>query len=441
VSHTTHAAPAEFKNDQVHVVVLQRPGCRVELKVKAASPLIQAARREAVKAVGKEVLIPGFRKGRAPDEMILKKYPKEIEKETHNKLADASFAEAQKLAKVPLLNNNARVTFDLQKMDNREAELVFSFETEPAIPVIDPKQFEPKPVERVQIGEKEIEEAIRQMQFFFAQWKPVMDRPVQEKDYVMIDLDTIEGETAQRVFNQVRFEISHERMAKWMQDLVIGAKVGDVLEGISEPDANATEEEKKEFAPKKVRISILKLEEATLPELNDEFAKKVGASDVAHMRQSVTDMLNRQADEKVRDTLREQVNEFLIKQYPFEIPHSLIQTEMEHRQRQLLQNPNFKREWDNMPQNEKKSFEIKMAAESTHAVQLFYLSRQVVRNTNIGITHKEVQDEAIATLRAHGVQQQIALDQIPKEVYALALSKIILARAQDYIIAARASNP
>lgn len=165
--HTPHAEPTEFKNDQVHVVVLQKSACRVELRVKATHPLIQAARREAVKAVGKEVLIPGFRKGRAPDDMILKKYPKEVEKETHNKLADASFAEAQKLAKVPLLNNNARVTFDLQKMDSREAELVFTFETEPAIPAIDPKQFELKPVERAQIGEKEINEAIRQMQFFF----------------------------------------------------------------------------------------------------------------------------------------------------------------------------------------------------------------------------------------------------------------------------------
>ena len=81
------------------------------------------------------------------------------------------------------------------------------------------------------------------------------------------------------------------------------------------------------------------------------------------------------------------------------------------------------------------AFQNNMIAESTYAVQLFYLSRQVVRSANIGITHKEIQEEAAETLRAHGVQQQqISLDQIPKEIYALALSKVILARAQDYII-------
>lgn len=434
MSDTSTAEPAEFKNDQVQAVVLHKPACRIELRVKAAPSLVQASRLEAMKAIGKEVALPGFRKGRAPEAMILKKYPKEVEKETHSKLADAAFAEAQKLAKVPLLNNNARVTFDLVKMDDQGAELTFQFETEPVVPAIDPKQFEPKPVKRAQVGEKEINEAIRQMQFFFAEWRTASDRSIQPNDYIMIDLDTVEGEKSQRVFNQIRFEVSKERMAQWMQNLVIGAKVGDVLEGISEPDDNATEEERAEFAPKKVRITILKHEEATLPELNDEFAKKVGARDIAHMRESVSDMLNRQADENEKNLLREQVNDFLLEKYSFELPSSLIQTEMEHRQRQLFQNPNFKRDWEKMSDQEHKTFLDNMLAESTQAVRLFYLSRQVVRSANIGITHKEVQDEAVQTLRSHGVQQQISPTEIPKEIYALALSKVILARAQDYII-------
>jgi len=432
--------PLEFKNDQLHAVVIRKPACRIEMRIKVAPPLIQSAKREAVKAVGKEVLLPGFRRGRAPDEMILKKFPSEIERETHNKLAEAVFAIARDLTKIPLLNNNARVTFDLQKMDANGAELLFTFETEPQIPSVDPKRFQPKPYDRPPVGDKEIDEAIRQMQFYFAAWNPVMNRSVQENDYVMIDLDTVEGDVLQRVFNHVRFEVSKERMAEWMQNLVIGAKVGDRLEGMSEPDANATEEEKRQFTPKKVLITIVKNEKATLPPLDDEFAKKVGARDIAHMRETVSDMLNRQADEKAREALREQVNDFLIGEYPFELPQSLVQTEKEHRFRQLMQIPNFQRDWERMPREEQASYEQRMTLESEHAVRLFYLSRQVVREANIGITHTEVQNEAVATLRAHGAQQQVSLDQIPKEVYALSLSKIILARAQDHIIQTSAST-
>jgi len=437
VSETALTEPVEFKNDQVHAIVIHKPACRIELKVKAVPSLIERAKREAAKAVGKEVVLPGFRKGKAPDELVLKKFPKEVEKETHGKLADLAFAEAQKLAKVPLLNNNARVTFDLQKMDESGAELLFSFETEPKVPSVDPKRFSPKAVDRHPVGEKEIEEAIRQMRYFFAKWTPIDDRPIQENDYVLIDLDTVDGETVQRVFHQIRFEVSKERMAEWMQRIVLGAKSGDTVEGISEPDANASEEERKEFAPKKVRIHILKVEAAELPPLDEEFAKKVGSRDLEHMRETIVDMLNKQADGKAHELLREQVNDFLVEEYPFDIPQSLAATEKEHRFRQLGENPEFRKDWDKMSQDDRKAFDDKMTSESAQAVRLFYLSRQVVRDAQISITHKEVQDEAVATLRAHGMQQQISIDQIPKEVYALALSKIILARAQDYIIRAQ----
>ncbi len=424
----------EFNNDKVTAIVERKPSCMIEMQIKAKAPLIKDAKLEAVKAVGKEVELPGFRRGKAPEEMILKKYPAQVEKETHSKLADLAFSEAEKLAKVPLLNNNARITFDLKKMSEDVAELVFQFETEPLIPTVDPKQFAPKPVKRAEVGEKEIEEAIRQMRFFFASWKEVSDRPIQEKDYIMIDLDTLEGESATRVFNQVRFEVSKERMAKWMQDLVIGAKVGDVREGTSEPDEDATEEEKKEFLPKKVRIKVLKLEEATLPSLDEEFAKKVGAKDLVHMRQSITDMLNRQRDEKAQELLREQVNAFLIKNYPFELPHSLIATEKEHRQKQLLQNANFRKDWENLSEDDRKKLLEKIEAEAMHSVQIFYLSRQIVRDANIGITYQDAQHEAIAMMRSHGKELPQSIDQIPKEVFAIALSKVILAKAQDYII-------
>jgi len=423
----------ELTNDKVCVSIHRKPACRIELTVKTSPALIQTARKNAIKSINKEVLIPGFRKGKAPDEMIAKKFPKEIEKELHKSLADVAFAEAQNLAKIPVLNRNSKITFDLKNISNDSAELFFSFETEPVIPSIDPKLFSPKPTQRPQVGEVEIEEAIRQMRFFFADWKTIIERPVQKGDYVLIDLDTIDGEEVQKVFRQIRFEVSPERMAEWMQKLIIGAKVNDVLEGISEPDANATEAEKAEFLPKKVRVTIYKIEEAVLPELDDAFAQKVKSSNIEEMRKSIEQMLNRQADEKEQDELRGQVTDFLIEQYPIEIPQSLTAAEKEHRQQEMLKNPKFRKEWDQMAKEQRAEAEQKMMLECRNSVALFYLSRQVVNDAKISVTHKEVQDEAIATLRTTNAAP-IEVDKIPREVYALALSKVILAKAQDYII-------
>lgn len=425
----------ELTNADVQVKVHEKPACRVELHVKTSPTLVKQARKNAIKSINKEVDLPGFRKGKAPEAIIEKKFTASIEKELPKALADLAYVEAQKVAKIPLLNNNAQITFDLKEKTEEGAELIFSFETEPKIPSIDLKLFEPKPVDLPQVGEKEIEEAIKQMLFFYAVWKPVEDRPIKEGDYIMIDLDTIEGETAQRVFQHVRFEVSKARMAKWMQNLVIGAKSKDVLEGISEPDEDASEKEKAEFTPKKVRITIIKVEEADLPEPNDEFAKKVGAEDVAAMRKSITDMLNSQREQKINASLREQINEFLVEKFSFELPQSLIDAEKKHRFQQMFEEPQFKKRWGQMSEEEKKKVDDSLTEESAQAVRLFYLSRQVVHDTKISITHKEVQDEAIATLQA-GHRKRVDIDKIPREVYALALSKVILMKAQDAVLKA-----
>lgn len=409
----------------------EKGSCRVELEVKVGAPMIKEARKRAIKSIGKEITLPGFRKGKAPDETILKKFPAEIEKQMQKELADMAFLAAQKTAQIPVLNNNSPISFEMKKISDQEADLLFSFETEPKIPTVDASNFAPKAVERAEVAEKQIDEAVRQMLFFYAQWEPVTDRPIEDGDYIMIDLDTIEGENTQRVFHHIRFEVSKERMANWMKKLVEGAKAGDVLEGISEPDETATEAEKAEFKPKNVRVAILKVERAILPELNEEFAKKVGAADIPHMRQSIADLLNKQADEKVQNQLREQVNEYLIQNYQFDLPQSLIDTERKHRLNQIIHDPNFKNQWDKMSQEERKSLEEKVSAESTQAVRLFYLSRGIVQKEKIPVSHQEVQREAIHIFQSHGGKN---VDQMPKEVYALALSKVILAKAQDHML-------
>ncbi len=426
----------ELVGENIQVTVHRKSSCRIELQVKASRAVVSKGKKAAIKAVNKEITIPGFRKGKAPEDLIVRKFPKEVERKLHQAIADIVFVEAQKIAKVPILNNNSTITFDLKSQTEEGAELVFNFETEPKIPSVEPKQFQPAPIQRLEVADKQIDEAIRQMMFFYAEWTPVEDRGVQEGDFIVIDLDAYEGETAQKVFHHIRFEVVAERMANWMRNLVLNARAGSVMEGMSEPDTTASEEEKNEFKPKKVKLHLLKVEQAILPELSSEFAKKVGSADVADMRQMISQILNQKAEEKVQITLREQVNDFILKSYQFDLPRSLIETEKKHRQQQMMRNPKFQKDWEAMSSDEREKMEDRLFEESDQAVRLFYLSRQIVHEAKIPITHKEVQDDATAILQAQKIQK-IDVDQISKELYALALSRVILRKAQDSIILAQ----
>jgi len=420
----------EEQQTDVTAIVHRKPACHIELEVKASPALVLAARKEAIKKIGKEVTFPGFRKGHAPEEVVVKKYASAIESEWHKSIADAAFNAAQLQVRISLLPHTP-VTFDLKKHSLEEgAELIFSFDTEPEVPTVDPKQFQAKLVKRDEVSEKQIDEAIHQSRFYFAQWRPITDRGVQEGDYIMIDLHTIEDEP-QKVFDHVRFQVMKERMADWMKQLVIGAKSGDILEGVSEPDADANEQEKAEFKPKKIRLTIHQVEEPTLPEMED-FAHKMGVKDIPAMREAVRSALARNIEEKIQTQLNDQVNEFLIDRYTFELPLSLIETEKNHRMKQLHTNPKFKEPYDRMSQAEKKKVEENIYNESVQAVRLFYLTRQIVRDAKITVTHAEVQQEAARSANAFG--QTVDPEHLSKEVFALALSKILLAKAQNYIL-------
>lgn len=415
----------------VRVAIHRLPNCRIELHVTVAPGLRAKARKEAVKRVNKEVTLPGFRKGKAPDEFIQRKYPQEVERELRQAIADLAFFEAQQAAKVPLLNGNSRVVFDVKVENLDQLELIFRFETEPTVPSVDAAQFRAQPVKSIEVEEKHVDEAIRQMAFFHAEWKTIEDRPAEEKDFVIIDLETVDGEKVEKVFHQVRFEVVPERMAAWMRRLVVGAKAGTVVEGVSEPDADATDADKQTFKPKQVRVHVLKVESAALPEINDEFAQRVGAENVAAMRELVRDVLLRQISEQAERKVREQVNAFLIKNYDFELPASLIAAEEDHRWAQILKNPEMKSSWEKMSDEEKAKRKEEVLVDIKASLRLFYLARQVVRDAQIPVTQKEIQEKAVS---AHEMFNP-GTEEIAKEEFAAAFSNVLLTKAQDFIMA------
>ena len=315
------------KNEELEVSLHKDKNCEIRLEVKATAPLVKIARKKAIKEVAKEVEVPGFRKGKAPEALIIKKHGPQLEEQWHREIAREVFAALQKLIDIPPLSMHSKVNFNLIKHSLEEgAELTYNFETEPTVPAIDPTQFQLKEIKKAEVGQKEIDEAIRQIRFFQAKWKEITDRPIQENDYIILDLESLDTDPAQKVFSNTRFEVSEKGMATWMKKLVLGAKLNDVLEGVSEPDENASSEEKEKFEKKKVRVTIHKIEEADLPEVNDEFAKTMGTENVEKLQESIKKMLEQQAEDKVDQDKREQVNRFFFS-HAFDLPLSLIAAE------------------------------------------------------------------------------------------------------------------
>ncbi len=411
-----------WKNEELEVSLQKHPACKVTLDVKVASKISWDAHKEAIKEVNKGAKVAGFRQGKAPEAMILRQFPDSVEKAEHRILAQMAVAKAQQLTEIAPLSQNTRIFFDLKSHSLEGSHLTLSFETKPEIPDVDVTHLALTPVERPSVLESHIDEAIHQSLFFFAEWKEVEDRSVQEGDFVVIDLQAVgEDGALQSVFQGVRFQVNAKRMAEWMRALIQGTKKGDQLEGISYPDVDATPEEKVEFQPKKVVVTVLKVEEAQLPELTDAFAKTFGAVDLADLRVRVREMLERQVEEAADRAVREQVNRFVLANYSFDLPQSLITSEKEGRRegRSAIK--------EKLSQE---AFEQKLLQEASDTLRLFYLAIRVLERAGIGIMRHEL-DAGIQHIRS---QQKEWTQQDEEGARRRVFSGLVLRKAQDLLL-------
>ncbi len=426
--------PQELTSENISVSITRKPDCMVELSVKAKKPVIDKAYDKAVKEVSKEVSIPGFRKGKAPQQLIISKYDSSIEERWKKTIADISFQESAKLAKTPPLNQDSRISFDLKSHSKEEAEMTFAYEAEPLIPEIKFDKLELSKEEAVEITEEKVEETIRQLQLFFAKFNIITERPAKDGDFVVIDVDIIDEDPPQKALTSARFEVTEKGMAKWMRELILGMKAGESKEGTSLPDEDAIDEHK--TPEKKVKLTIISIQEPDLPKVNDELAKKVGCETVEIMKKNLDTLLNKQALEQAQKIRREKISDVLIELYPFDLPKTLVDRETQYRLKQVISDPVYTEKLRGMNEEQQKEFIASIKTQGERAVRLFYLCRSIVQKNSLSLNPEEINSQAKTPLEvlfgegSTGTNSQTET----QEQKALTMSKLMLTKAQDFAL-------
>jgi len=225
-------------------------------------------------------------------------------------------------------------------------------------------------------------------------------------------------------------------MSTWMYDLVLGKNVGDTVEGISVPDEDASAEDKEKLKPKKVKLTVNAIDTAVLPELDDAFIEKIGAHSREDLHAKVTQLLNRQADDHVLEAEREQASHFLLHECPFDLPFSLIEKETHFRVSQLKNDREFITYWESLPNEEKKKTLQTIQEQSAKAVKMFYLCRKILSDARISISPNDIPPPDQSPLEfLLNPQKQFHHQQNTEIEHAEAFSRLVLEKAEDYLVA------
>jgi len=285
----------------------------------------------------KTVKVKGFRTGKVPLKIVKQQYEQQVRQEVVGDVLQSTLYEAIGQEK---LNPAGQPRIDSLKSDPGQGmEYTALFEIYPEVKLGDlSKETVEKPT--AEITDADVDEMLETVRGQHKEWVSV-DRAAKDGDQLninfkgMIDGELFPGGEA----NDMLIELGSGRMIKGFEEGLIGAKAGDdVTLNVTFPD----DYHAKELAgkPAKFDTHINKIEEAKLPELNDEFAKKLGIKDanLENMHKEIKASMQLELDNRLNTKMKSAVMDALINAHDFDVPKPLIEDESEAIKKNMLEN-------------------------------------------------------------------------------------------------------
>jgi trigger factor len=413
--------------------VHRQSGCRLKLEMKVSPEATLAAYLKAIKNVSREISLPGFRKGKAPEALILKQYGKHVTREWHDTVANTAFQEfLQETKFYPFTRDRSVKRVEVKSASQKEgAEVIIEYEASPNVPEVDKSKIKILPFPRRTISSQDVDERIHALQLHHADWSLVTDRPLQEGDFVDLDIVAIDTHPPRPICAEMRFEVAPGKMGSWMRQLVIGKSAGDTVEGLSEREEN--EKSEGEFQPTQCRITIRAIYTTQLPELNSAFAEKLGVKELSELPPRVEEDLNRRADAEVQDRHRAQVEEQLLSLYNFDLPSSMISDQKRHmvaeRLHHLQRSGTMTRPLDEV----RKEIEAGVTEELNRSYRLFFLCRGVADAQKIEVFQNEIMDEMGRQMMLSPEQAQSFSNMGAEEMQSKLYVNVLSRKALDFL--------
>lgn len=310
---------------------------KVRLTISLGKEELEAAEQVALTKLAKDVKISGFRKGKAPLDVVAKNVdPVALGQETMENAISKAAAEAFLSEKIQALN---RPEVDITKfVPAQELEFTAEAEVLPKVELGDYKKLKAKK-DAVKVSKKEISETIDMIRKNFAERKAV-ERETKDGDEVLIDFlgkkdgVAFDGGKAEKF----PLELGSNSFIPGFESGILGKKAGEefALDLEFPKDYHA-----KELAGAKVvfEVKLHEVRETVLPELNEEFLKKLGDFKTAEdfEKQIEADLRERkqiEADEKFKDDLVRELAE--ISKVP--VPEILLEDQKRNIELDMNQN-------------------------------------------------------------------------------------------------------
>ncbi|MGI6279276.1 MAG: trigger factor [Acutalibacteraceae bacterium] len=285
---------------------------RHQLEIVIDGEKFREAIKQAYKQNAKKINIPGFRKGKAPLQIIETYYGSEVFfEDAFNLLYNDAVEEAIEESGLKVIND--KMDFDMVSI-SKENGVDFKV-TLTTYPNIEIGQYKGLKAEKVipKVEDAEIDAQINAMAERNARMVAVTDRPAQLGDTVVIDF---EGFADGKAFDGGKaegysLELGSGQFIPGFEDQIVGHNVDDEFEiNVTFPEDYGAKDLAGKDATFKIKLHEIKLRE--LPDIDDEFAKDVSEFDTleelkADLKAKALERKQKLADEETENALVQQI--------------------------------------------------------------------------------------------------------------------------------------
>jgi len=379
----------------VNVTVENLAPCKKLVRVEVEAQKVDEAFEKVTKDFQRQASLPGFRPGKAPRDMVVRKYGKDIEGEVKNTLLSDSYKKAVEEQKLDVLGQP-----DIEEIQfSRGQPFQFAATVETA-PEFELPEYKGIPVKREAqtVTDEDIAralEALRQPRTTFNK----VERPAQNGDIVVVNYTgSCDGKpiteiapTAKGLTEQKNFwvEIGAKSFIPGFDDQLLGAAAGDKRTvNVDFPADFVTPQ----LAGKKgvYETEVVEVKEKVLPAIDDAFALQYGAENLEKLRAGVRRDLENELSYKLNRDVRNQLIRSLLNRVNFELPETSVAHETRNVVYDLVQE-NAKRGVSRETIEQQKDQIYNAAAQGAkERVKVSFLLQKIAEKEDIKVSQEEI---------------------------------------------------
>lgn len=307
-------------------VTVERVGNDATLKITLPAEEVNKGFKKAIAKIAGQVNIPGFRKGKAPRNIIEMHYGKEaVKQEAFELVANQCYTEALEQEKlIPVSDPKVE---DSVFEENKDMELTIKVTLKPEVKLGDYKELHVEK-EAVEVTDEAVEEQVQGLRSRHAKMVEAEEGAVIEKgDFAIIDFaGTVDGEPFSGGEGKgYPLEVGSNSFIPGFEDQLVGLKKGDSTDvDVTFPEEYFVKELAGKQAIFKVNVQDVKRKE--LPELTDEYvAANSDCKTVEELRASYKERMQKAAENNAQIAYEKALIDLAVANAEFEVPEIMIE--------------------------------------------------------------------------------------------------------------------